>query len=219
MSRPVCFDMDGVLLEGSGTPSWVYADAADEALAELKAAPTPAQREDLRRHDLADVAARCEELEIDPERFWELKDRYASRRTHDRIESGERGFYDDVDAIGEVADRTAIGLVTNNRHATAEFVADAVPFAFDVVRGRRPTFADVRRKKPDPTFLADALAALDASDALYVGDSVKDVTAASALGLESAFLRRPHNRGVDRPADATHEIESLSALPTLVESG
>lgn len=218
MPTPICFDMDGVLLEGAGTPPQVYADAADEALAELGADPTPAQRADLRRHDIADVTDRCGELGIEPERFWELKDEYASRRTHDRIRSGERGFYDDIEAIGRLADLTPIGLVTNNRHATAEFVAAFVPFEFDVVRGRRPTFADFRRKKPDPTFLADAFAELGAVDGLYVGDSVKDVVAADALELDSAFLRRPHNRDLDRPVGATYEIESLAALPDRLES-
>lgn len=213
----VLFDMDGVILEGPRTDPQVYADAADDALADLGVDPTPIQRADLRRHDLESVRDHCETLGVDPARFWERKDEYASQRTHERIRTGERDLYDDIDAIADLADRTTIGLVTNNRQATAEFVADYLDAEFAVVRGRRPTFADYRRRKPDPTFIEDALAQLDVTDGLYVGDSITDVTAGHAAGLETAFLRRPHNRDVG-PTDATAELESLVELPSFVES-
>ncbi|ELY59030.1 HAD-superfamily hydrolase [Natronolimnohabitans innermongolicus JCM 12255] len=210
--------MDGVVLEGPRTDPAVYADAADAALETLDADPTPDQRSDLRRNDLEGVREHCERLGIDPTRFWELRERYASERTHDRIRSDERGFYDDVDAIAALADRTTVGLVTNNRQATAEFVAETVAADFDVVRGRDPTFEGFERRKPDPYYLEDALDDLGVTNGLYVGDSIKDVTAGRAAGLETAFLRRPHNDHLERPADATYELESLAALPSLVEA-
>lgn len=203
---------------GHGPLRAVYADAADAALTELGVEPTPAQRRDLRRHDLENVVEHCEALGIDATEFWRLKDQYASERTHDRIRSGERGLYDDVHALEELAAETTIGLVTNNRHATGEFVADFLPVDFAVVRGRQPTFDDYRRRKPDPTFLQDACEQLAVDDALYVGDSRKDVTAGNAAGLETAYLRRPHNRDVERPADATTVIESLTELPVVLET-
>lgn len=156
MTSPVLFDMDGVILEGPRTAPGIYADAADDALAELGAEPALAQRRDLRRHDLEHVVEHCEALEIDAAAFWRLTDKYASERTHERIRSGERGLYDDVHALEELAAKTTVGLVTNNRHATGEFVADSLPVDFAVVRGRQPTFEDYRRRKPDPTFLEDA---------------------------------------------------------------
>ncbi len=210
--------MDGVILEGPGTDPQVYADAADTALEDLGAEPTSDQRDDLRRHDLENVTTHCDTLGIDAAAFWKLKDEYASETTHDLIRSGERGLYDDIDAIGELADRTTVGLVTNNRHATAEFVADYVPIEFDVVRGRRPTFDDYRRRKPDPDFIDDALSELGVSDGLYVGDSRKDVTAGRAAGLEPIYLRRSHNRHVDRPTDAAAVVDSLAALSAVVET-
>ncbi|WP_425438171.1 HAD family hydrolase [Natronorubrum halalkaliphilum] len=210
--------MDGVILKGPGTDPQVYADAADAALADLGADPTPAQRAELRRHDLECVRDHCETLGIDPATFWALKDEHASATSHELIRSGERGLYDDIDAITELAERTTVGLVTNNRHATAEFVADYLPVDFDVVRGRRPTFEDYERRKPNPHFIEDALATLGVSDGLYVGDSVKDVTAGHAAGLETAYLRRPHNREIECPPDATAECESLTELLTLVKT-
>lgn len=214
----VLFDMDGVILEGPRTDPQVYTDAADAALAELGVDPTPPQRRDFRTHDHDQIRTHCTELGIDPARFWELKETYASSGTHDRLRSGERVTYTDIDAIRDLGERTTIGLVTNNRHETAAFVAEYFDFDFDVVRGRDPTFQGYERRKPDPYYIDAALTDLDATDGLYVGDSVKDVTAGHAAGLETAFLRRPHNRDQDRPADATHELESLTELLSIVES-
>ena len=220
---PILFDMDGIILEGPRTQPGVYDAAADAALAELDADPSPAQRRDLRSQDTDAIVDRCDELGIDPDRFWRLKEGYASKGTHERIRSGERGLYDDVDALPDLADRTTIGLVTNNRHQTAEFVADYVAADFDVVRGRDPTIDGFHRRKPDPYYLEDALSDLDGIDAddpdvLYVGDSAKDVVAGAALGLETAYVRRPHNRDRDCPADATYELESLADLLAVVNS-
>ncbi|SEW21792.1 HAD family hydrolase [Natrinema salifodinae] len=214
---PVLFDMDGIILDGPRTDPQVYADAGDAALAELGADPTPAQRRDFRRHDYERIRAHCADLGIDPARFWELKETYASNGTHDRLRSGERGTYDDIDAIHELGDRTSIGLVTNNRHETAEFVADHFGFDFAVVRGRDPTFEGYERRKPAPYYIEDALDTLGVSEGLYVGDSAKDVTAGRAAGLETAYVRRPHNRDRDRPAGATYELESLIELLDIVD--
>ncbi|WP_254522348.1 HAD family hydrolase [Natrinema caseinilyticum] len=217
MTPAVLFDMDGVILEGPRTDPQVYADAADAALAELEADPTPSQRRDFRRHDHDRIRDHCDDLEIDLARFWKAKETHASRRTHDRIRSGERVTYEDIDAIDDLTDRTTTGLVTNNRHETAVFVADHFGFNFDVVRGRDPTVAGYERRKPDPYYLDDALADLGVSDGIYVGDSPKDVTAGRTAGLETAFVRRPHNRERDSPAHATYEIESLRELLDVVE--
>ncbi len=215
---PILFDMDGIILEGARTHPHVYADAADAALAELEADPTPSQRRDFRRHEHERIREHCADLEIDTARFWKLKETYASEGTHDRLRAGERETYDDIEAIHELGERTTIGLVTNNRHETAEFVADHFGFDFDVVRGRDPTFEGYERRKPDPYYIETALAELGVSDGLYVGDSPKDVTAGAAAGLETAFVRRPHNRELERPAEATYDLESLRELLGVVES-
>lgn len=218
MPTPILFDMDGIILEGPRTHPQVYDDAADAALADLNADPTPAQRRELRRQDTDVIVDRCGELGLDPDRFWRLKERYASAGTHDRIRSGERGRYEDADVIHELADRTTIGLVTNNRHETADFVADYFEFDFDVVRGRDPTIDGFHRRKPDPYYLEDALSDLDPTvdGGIYVGDKRKDVRAGAAVGLETAYVRRPHNRDRECPADATYELESLAELLELV---
>jgi len=213
----ILFDMDGVLLKGPRTDPQVYADASDAALAELDAEPTPSQRRDFRNHDIERIRTHCEELRIDLARFWKLKETYASSGSHDRLRSGERGIYDDVDAIRELSDRTTTGLVTNNRHETAAFVAEFVGIDFDVVRGREPTLEGYERRKPDPYYLEEALADLGVSDGLYVGDSPKDIVAGQAAGLETAFLRRPHNRERECPPNATYELESVTEVLSVID--
>ncbi|AGB33101.1 HAD-superfamily hydrolase [Natrinema pellirubrum DSM 15624] len=214
----VLFDMDGIVLEGPRTDPQVYADAADAAVADLEIDPSPAQREDFRRHDAERIRTHCEELGVDPDRFWELKERYASQGTHDRLRAGEREIYDDVATIRDLADRTTVGLVTNNRHETAEFVADYVGIDFDAVRGRDPTFEGYERRKPDSYYIEDALATLGVADGVYVGDSHKDVAAGQAAGLETVYVRRDHNRDHERPPNATVELEGLTGLPAALES-
>ncbi|MFC6717140.1 HAD family hydrolase [Natrialbaceae archaeon GCM10025810] len=221
--QAICFDMDGVILEGPRTDPNVYADAADEALVALGAEPTADQRRDLRRNRADAVRERCDALEIEPSEFWSLKERYASEGTHERVRSGERGAYDDVDAIADLCsrDRPLTALVTNNRHATARFVDDHFSFGFDAVRGRDPTIEGYERRKPDPHYLKRTLDELgvdvaDGDRALYVGDSEKDVVAGRAAGLETAFLRRPHNRTVTPEPPATYELESLADLYDVV---
>lgn len=216
MQSPVLFDVDGVILEGPRTDPQVYADATDAALAELGVTPSRAQRRDLGSSDLEAVADRCAELGIDPTTFWAAKERHASAGTHERIRSGERSRYEDSDVIDDLTERTTTALVSNNRHATAAFVADYYDFDFDAVRGRDPTFEGYRRRKPDPYYLERTLEGLGIDDGVYVGDSPKDVVAGRQAGLETAFVQRPHNRDREVP-DPTYELDSLWELDRLLE--
>jgi len=219
LAVPILFDMDGVVLEGPRTDQQVYDDAADAALDAFGVDPTPAQRRTLRRTDIDAIDTVCEQLGIETDRFWAQKESFASAGTHERIRSGARKVYDDVDAIADLASRTSIGLVTNNRHETARFVANYLDTAFgasfDVVLGREPTVEGYRRRKPDPSYIEQALTELGADDGIYVGDRPKDVTAGRAAGLETAFLWRPHNRSRECPPAATYELESLVELDRL----
>ena len=44
---------------------------------------------------------------------------------------------------------------------------------------------------------------------LYVDESGSDVPAAHRAGLDSAFVRRPHVRDAELPAEPTYEVETL----------
>lgn len=209
--------MDGVILEGPRTEPSVYDRAADAVIDALELEPTDAQRRDLRDHGYATVEAACSALGADPAEFWRRKEAQASRLTADRIRTGDRPLYEDVDVLGELAGRTTLGLVSNNRHATAEFVADYVSAPFAAVRGRDPTPDGFRRRKPEPDYLLETLAELEIESGLYVGDRETDVIAAERAGLEAAYLRRPHNADDPLPTGAAYELESLTDLETVVE--
>ncbi|WP_306057138.1 HAD family hydrolase [Natronococcus wangiae] len=218
-SRPdaILFDMDGVILEGAGTPLSVYERAADATIESLELEPTERQRRDLRDHGYANVETACGALGVDPTAFWRRKEDEASRLAAERIRSGERGIYDDVDALEMLAERTTLALVSNNRHETAAFVADHLSAPFAAARGRDPTAAGWRRRKPKPDYLLETLAELGVDDGLYVGDRETDVTAAEEAGLEPAYLRRSHNADEPLPSGAACKLETLSDLGGILD--
>lgn len=209
--------MDGVILKGPSTDPSVYDRAADAVIDALQLEPTPKQRRNLRDHGYATVEAACSALGVDPADFWRRKEAHASRLTADRIRSGERGLYEDIDVLPELADRTTLGLVSNNRHATAEFVADYISAPFTATRGRDPTPTGFRRRKPKPHYLLETLAELEIETGLYVGDRKTDVLAAERAGLEAAYLRREHNADEPLPPGAAYELESLTDLVRILD--
>ena len=76
------------------------------------------------------------------------------------------------------------------------------------------------RKKPDPLPLLHAAEhfGIDPGDALMVGDSVSDVTAARAAGFGIVCMSYGYNHGVDiRTADPDAVIDSLIQIRSLLE--
>jgi phosphoglycolate phosphatase-like HAD superfamily hydrolase len=111
-----------------------------------------------------------------------------------------------------------MGIVSNNQHATVETIVDHYELDdhFDVVYGRQPTIEDVANKKPEPHYLEKALGDLGVEEAIYVGDSVKDVEVARRVGIDAAFVRRSHNEAIELPHDPALEVPDLEALVTAV---
>jgi phosphoglycolate phosphatase-like HAD superfamily hydrolase len=106
-----------------------------------------------------------------------------------------------------------LGLVSNNQHATIEFLLAHYDLPdFETARGRRPTLAGAAMRKPEPDYLEAALEDLGTVDALYVGDSAKDVIAAQRAGIDSAYLRREHVADVELAAEPTFEVADLRDL-------
>ncbi|KDE57295.1 haloacid dehalogenase [Halostagnicola sp. A56] len=217
--QAILFDMDGVILEGPRTDPQVYANATDHALSELGIEPTDREREAFREFDPNGISERAAAHGFDADEFWKLRDDRASELTHERVRSGDRAVYDDAETLSELADRTTTALVTNNRHRTAEFVDDYFEFGFETVRGRDPSMAGYRRRKPNPAYLEETLDRLGVDGGLYVGDSGVDIVAGQNASLETAFVRRPHNRLVDLPAEPEYELESLTELLEVLETG
>ena len=208
----VVFDNDGVLVEL--TPMDVLRTAVRDAFADVGVTDP--------RDRLVELAADHEDLDaLEPlesehgvplDEFWEARERRAIERQQALVRSGGKPAYEDLQRITEL-DAT-LGVVSNNQQATVDAIVDhyGLRDAVTTVYGREPTVAGARRRKPDTHYLDRALADLGATDALYVGDSEKDVVTAHRAGIDSAFLRRPHRSDLELSVAPTYEFDSLDAL-------
>jgi len=223
----IVFDLDGVLVQGRATPREVYEHAArdtvetfglDDDLVDLLADPpsVPAVREALRPFD------------VDPHDLWRYREERADEIENEQIRTGGRTRYADVDVLEDIAERAAMGVVSNNRMGTVEFVCEHFGFdaLFETCYGRHPTFEGYRRMKPAPHYIHRALedlgagiegadtanASIDGKHALYVGDRQSDVLAARQAGVDAAFLRREHNRDVTVKTTPDHVLDGLDDL-------
>lgn len=215
----VVFDNDGVLLEVTDEDDARYREGVRAAFHELG---VPAPRDEhvgalLYGVTVERLDAVCDAYGLDPAEFWAARDRHCARVQREQIREGGKGPYDDVAALDDLA--CPLGIVSANQHETVAFVLEHFGLVdrFDTYYGRRPTVADLRRKKPDPHYLERAVADLGAREALFVGDSESDVRAAANAGVDSAFLRRPHRADYDLSVDPTYTLDGLEGLPELVE--
>lgn len=217
MYEAVVFDNDGVLLEltemalhrraaRDAFESVGVDDPAEEHVEAMKIGVTVPK--------LMDV---CDHYGLDPDRFWRVRDTTMARRQQDAIRRGEKGVYPDVSAL-EKLDRP-MGIVSSNQQATVEFGLQSFDLAghFETIYGREPAVESLRRKKPDPYYLEQALADLGTTDALYVGDSETDVQAAHAAGIDAAFVRRPHRDGYELSVTPEYEIDGLADVSRILD--
>ncbi|SEH38519.1 Haloacid dehalogenase-like hydrolase [Halopenitus malekzadehii] len=155
---------------------------------------------------------------MDRDAWWRARERHASRRTNARVRSGERPTYPDVGALSTLSADQPLALVTNNRTATAEFVATyCLPGLFDAVVGRKPTIESYRRRKPEPEFLKRGLAALDTESGCYIGDRETDVIAAQRAGIESIVIDRPHADSDGFAIAPDHVVDSLYGIEAVID--
>lgn len=206
----IVFDKDGVLVEPTETRR--IREALEETFAEF-AVPSPPESllEGLLDQETMREALHCQ-FGIDPAAFWRCREHNAAAVQKEAARAGEKTPYDDLRDIERLP--VPLGLVSNNQRMTVEFMLEHFEFGdlFETAYGREPTLTGARRKKPEPYYLEQALADLDASVALYVGDSNKDLEAAHRAGVDSAFVRRSHREDYDLEHEPTVEVSSLADL-------
>ncbi|ELZ11794.1 HAD-superfamily hydrolase [Natrinema thermotolerans DSM 11552] len=211
------FDSDGILVEPPASETQAAATRAafrDVGVDDVAQQHVDAIVNGVTPVDLRDI---CTDYDLEPTTFWEARERHDERSQFAAFRAGTRDRYDDVATIADLPqDR---GVVSNNHHSTIEFVLDAFDLdsLFETYYGRPKTIESLQVKKPDPHFLERALADLEADSALYVGDSEHDVIAAHRAGVDSAFVRRRHCRDDELSVTPTYDIETLSALPAIVD--
>ena len=206
----VVFDNDGVLIEP--TDRGRLTAAVTETFAEFDVRVDEAVAHEMVDRDAVPDDGFENEYGIDPAAFWERREAIASATQCEAIRTGEKDLYDDIDAVTALPHR--MGVVSNNQHATIEFILDHHDLTdhFETAYGRVPTLPGAYRKKPDPSYIEQALDDLNTRNALYVGDSEKDVVAAQRAGIDSAFVRRAHRADLDLSVEPTHEVTDLYEL-------
>ncbi|GAB3690923.1 HAD family hydrolase [Salinarchaeum chitinilyticum] len=213
----VVFDNDGVLVEPTSLN--VIRSAIREAFDEVGVVdPDEEHVDQLIGVTVEDVHAVADTYDLDPDELWLARDTAGSRHQSELIRNGGKALFPDVDALTDIS--VPMGIVSNNQHATVETIVDHYELAehFDVIYGRQPTLTDIGRKKPDTYYLDRTLSELGGiEDALYVGDSAKDVEVAHRVGVDAAFVRRSHNEHVELPKEPAYEVADLAALVDAID--
>lgn len=217
MYDAVLFDKDGVLVEL--TELEVIHDAVDGTFAEFGVEPSRDDVERLVGCDAETVVDVCGRYGVDPGEFWRRRDANVSRVQREAFDAGEKKPYDDIGVVERIASRCPVGVVSNNQRATVDHVVESLGMGYVETRyGREHSLQSLRRKKPSPHYVERALEDIGAVDALYVGDSPKDVVAAHGADADSAFVRREHRADATLEAEPTYEVGDLHELEDELEA-
>ncbi|QLG48361.1 HAD family hydrolase [Natrinema halophilum] len=212
----VLFDFDGVVVE---TPSSRHlSDALGRTYEKLeRSGPTPGTFQAFLAGDFESIAQRCRNLGIDTDVFCAQAAREMVRAQREEVERGLRSAYDDVTAVRSL--EPPLGIVSDNHPTAVSTLLDrfGLRSLFETVYGCPLTSDGLARRKPDPTNLESAMDALEADDALYVGDRAVDVRAADNAGIDSALIARDEDDQPETDVEPTYRFSSLSALPSILE--
>lgn len=208
----VVFDNDGVLV---GRTSYdVLREATEETFAKFDITDPDADHVD----DMtigaspASVTTVCDTYGLEPNEFWQTRDRTLSEAQQVEARAGRKTPYDDIQTIAELD--AGLGIVSSNQQQTVDFLLEhfGVSDLFDAAYGREATIESLTLRKPHPHYLERALNDLDAESALFVGDNESDIKAAQNAGIDSAFIRRPHRRDWELEVWPTWDIDDLDDL-------
>jgi HAD superfamily hydrolase (TIGR01549 family) len=210
----IIFDNDGVLV--TPTPRSLWRTASRLAFQDLGV--FDAVEDHIERMDGYSVTALvrlCEFYGVNSDAFWRRREAHAARAQRHEFRHGCKTAYDDIETLHSLP--APVGIVSNNQQETIDFIVDYYGLDRTVTThyGREPSVDGLCRMKPSSHYLRQAVEDLDATNPLYVGDSGVDVAAADDLGIDSAFVRRPHREGYEPTPAPTYEIESLAELPAV----
>lgn len=212
----IIYDNDGVLTEL--TDRSIVRDAARDAFESFDVTnPTTEHVEMMASGVTVERLERvCGEYDLDPAVFWEERDTNSSSAQQAAIRNGHKPLYDDIEAVWSFDQPR--GIVSSNQHATIECIINHFDLGeeFETIYGRKPTIEHIKRKKPEPYFIEQAIEDLGSENALYVGDSACDVTAAENAGIDSAFVRRSHRSDTVLSTEPTYDIDDLWELERIV---
>lgn len=216
----IIFDNDGVLVEPPAEADLV--SAARRAFESFGVSdPDPADISDVYRGVTpTDLERITDRHGIDPAGFWAARDRYAAAAQQASVRAGRTTAYEDAVVVRELSVPAAV--VSSNQQETVDFLLEQFDLtdAFVSGYGRQPTLMDLRRKKPNPYMVEQALWDVAGANggverALMVGDNESDVRAAHAAGIDAAYLRREHCDD-DLAVDPEYTFDGLDELASLL---
>jgi phosphoglycolate phosphatase len=115
--------------------------------------------------------------------------------------------------------RMKTGLLTNNSKRSVTYLLEKYGFKkkFDIVV-TRDDLQDFNNLKPSPVGLSRIITRLgvDASEAIYVGDSVVDVKAALAVGVKPLFVSTGYSSEKEAK-EAYPDVCIIARLPLLLQ--
>ena len=163
-----------------------------------------------------ELAGLSRQHDLPAERLWRHRDDRVREALLAETAAGRKAPYDDTARLRELD--VPMGIVSNNQTRIVESVLDHYDLRelFGTVRARAPTPESLSRKKPRPTYLEEAMTDLALENPLYVGDSESDVEAGRRAGVDTAFLRRPHNTDRSLGETPTYEVRGLDEVAALV---
>ena len=217
----VLFDHDGVLVDVlSRTQLYErFSEQSRNRLREVGVDPTGSVFETLYLSvSFEEVTALASQFDTEPSRIWRIREDVIEQLLTAAVRNGEKEPYDDVEVVETLSRPT--GIVSNNQTRIVEDVMSyhGIDSQFETVRARDPRLSSLTRKKPEPTFITEAMNDLGVSNPLSVGDSESDVIAGQRADVDVAFVRREHNRTVELSVTPTYEIETLATLSSIVGS-
>ena len=100
---------------------------------------------------------------------------------------------DTVARVALLAERTAVGILSNNGPLMGEVIRELVPSWFPRLEGAVLLSGALGARKPEPVAFQRALAhfGVATGDTLFVDDSVTNVAAATRLGLDARQAEGP----------------------------
>jgi len=217
----VLFDHDGVLVDVLSRTqlSDRFAEQGATLLREAGVTPTDSVVETLYLSvSYEEVTGLAERFATDPEQLWRAREDIIDALLTAAVRSGEKEPYEDIEVVDSLSVPT--GIVSNNQTRIVEDILryHGLREQFDTLWAREPQLSSLTRKKPEPTFITEAMNDLGVSNPLYVGDSESDVIAGQRADVDVAFIRREHNRSTTLSVGPTYEIETLATLSSIVGS-
>lgn len=208
----VIFDKDGVLID-SMKDDFVWADQLRAEILEKEGISVGP--EDVKQIVVAQKPSDLDDFLATHDLNWEtiqhLENRVADRKIK-RLKNGEIGLHD---SAREVLEKVKLpkAMVSNSPLRAAEFVVDYYSLEKHFEEVLSPSTDDmkdfIRKKKPNPEMVEEAIASMGASNPLMVGDTADDIEVARNAGIDCCLVN-PYKPYVNH--DPEYRFDSLKGV-------